>query len=214
MLLRNSRCRAQVATACHCRQNAVCRSAAGPAAAGRPEPAAHGLRFIKPWRVALFGADCYWRDLISFTWNICTQESPDQVRAMLAARLDDVAPSNWQLEGDATEAGGITEAWFTFETRLSRGRGLLRLKEEDGQSKAWTLLTTMVELKGHEEKTGEHRIGAPSTACTHRKSWAELKAEEAAQLGHSVQPEVVIVGGGQGGIALARGCGGWACRTS
>jgi putative flavoprotein involved in K+ transport len=146
--------------------------------------------------VALFGAECYWRDLISFTWNICTQESPDQVRAMLAARLDDVAPSNWQLEGDASEAGGITEAWFTFETRLSRGRGLLRLKEEDGQSKAWTLLTSMVELKGHEEKTGEHRAaGAEHGVHKHRKSWSELKAEEA-------QPEVVIIGGGQGGIAL------------
>ncbi len=154
--------------------------------------------------VALFGAECYWRDLISFTWNICTQESPDQVRAMLAARLDDVAPSNWQLEGDASEAGGITEAWFTFETRVSRGRGLLRLKDEQGQPKAWTLLTTMVELKGHEEKTGEHRAaGAEHGVHKRRKSWSELKAEEAAQLGHSVQPEVVIIGGGQGGIALA-----------
>ena len=47
--------------------------------------------------VALFGDDCYWRDLVSFTWNICTQENPAQVRAMLAARLDDVAPSNWQV---------------------------------------------------------------------------------------------------------------------
>ena len=49
--------------------------------------------------VALMGDDCYWRDLVSFTWNICTQESPAAVRAMLAARLDDVAPSNWQLTG-------------------------------------------------------------------------------------------------------------------
>ena len=35
-----------------------------------------------------------------------------------------------------------------------------------------------------------------------RKSWAETRAEEAARLGHETQPYVLIVGGGQGGIAL------------
>ena len=149
--------------------------------------------------VAMMGDDCYWRDLVSFTWNICTQESPAAVRAMLAARLDDVAPSHWQLTGDATTADGVTEAWFTFETRLSRGKGLVRLIN----GRAWTLLTTMVELKGHEEKTGRHRVaGAEHGVHRGRKSWAELKADEAATLGHTVQPEVVVIGGGQGGIAL------------
>ncbi len=148
---------------------------------------------------ALFGSECYWRDLVSFTWNICTQESPAQVRAMLQARLDDVAPTNWQLDGPATTTDGVTEAWFTFETRLSRGKGLLRL----AGGKAWTLLTSMVELKGHEEKKGTHRIaGAEHGVHPGRKSWGELRAEEVATLGHAVQPDVVVIGGGQGGIAL------------
>ncbi|MDE2147061.1 MAG: NAD(P)/FAD-dependent oxidoreductase [Burkholderiales bacterium] len=153
--------------------------------------------------VALFGPECYWRDLVAFTWNLCTQESPAQVRAMLQARLADVAPSNWQLDGEASAADGITEAWFTFETRVARGRGLLRLKDAGGQPRAWTLLTTMVELKGFEEKTGEHRIaGAEHGVHPGRKTWAERRAEEAATLGHQVQPDVVVIGGGQGGIAL------------
>ncbi|MDE2276203.1 MAG: NAD(P)/FAD-dependent oxidoreductase, partial [Burkholderiales bacterium] len=149
--------------------------------------------------VALFGPECYWRDLVAFTWNICTQESPTAVRAMLEARLADVAPSNWRLDGEASTTDGVTEAWFTFETRVARGKGLLRLKE----GKAWTLLTTMVELKGFEEKTGERRIaGAEHGVHKHRKSWAELRAQERATLGHTVQPDVVVIGGGQGGIAL------------
>ena len=165
--------------------------------------------------VALFGSDCFWRDLVSFTWNICTQESQDQIRAMLAARLDDVAPSHWRVDGEATAADGITEAWFTFETRLSRGKGLLRLKDAGGQQKAWTLLTTMVALKGFEEKTGEHRVaGAEHGVHKGRKSWAELRAEELATLGYSEQPDVVVIGGGQGASRSARGCGGWACRPS
>ena len=149
--------------------------------------------------VALFGDDCYWRDLVSFTWNICTQENPAQVRAMLAARLDDVAPSNWQVEGQATSADGVIDAWCTFETRLSRGRGHLRLVG----GRAWTLLTTMVELKGHEEKTGERRsTGAEHGAQKGRQSWAERRADEQASLGYTVDPDVVVIGGGQGGIAL------------
>ena len=41
---------------------------------------------------ALFDTDCYWRDLVSFTWNICTQEGPNAIEAMLQARLADVQP--------------------------------------------------------------------------------------------------------------------------
>lgn len=33
---------------------------------------------------ALFEEDCYWRDLVAFTWNIRTQEGRGQVRDMLS----------------------------------------------------------------------------------------------------------------------------------
>ena len=39
--------------------------------------------------LALFDADCYWRDLVAFTWNIRTQEGPAAIRDMLKARLAD-----------------------------------------------------------------------------------------------------------------------------
>ena len=29
----------------------------------------------------LFDQECYWRDLVSFTWNISTQEGRDAIRA-------------------------------------------------------------------------------------------------------------------------------------
>lgn len=152
----------------------------------------------------LFDADCYWRDLVSFTWNIRTQEGHEAVRDMLAARQADAGASNFQLEGEATEADGVTEAWFTFETRVSRGRGHLRLKSSEEGDKAWTLLTTMVELKGFEEKKGANRIkGAEHGVHKGRKSWLELRQDEQARLGYEEQPYVVIIGGGQGGIILA-----------
>jgi putative flavoprotein involved in K+ transport len=148
---------------------------------------------------ALFGEDSYWRDLVSFTWNLRTEEGRDAIREMLAARLADVQPSQVQLQGEATEAGGITEAWFTFETAVARGLGHLRLK--DGL--AWTLLTTMVELKGHEEQKGTRRIkGAEHGVHPGRQNWLERRQHEASTLGYTEQPEVVVIGGGQGGIGL------------
>ncbi|MDM0052714.1 NAD(P)/FAD-dependent oxidoreductase [Variovorax sp. J22R115] len=149
--------------------------------------------------VALFEPDCYWRDLVAFTWNIRTQEGPEAIRKMLEARLADTEPSAFAVEGEATEADGVVDAWFTFETAVARGRGHLRLRK----GKAWTLLTTMTELKGFEERKGDRRIkGAEHGANPGRKTWLEKRDEEAKTLGFTEQPYVVIVGGGQGGIAL------------
>ncbi|MFK7942324.1 MAG: NAD(P)-binding domain-containing protein [Paracoccaceae bacterium] len=151
--------------------------------------------------VSLFAETCYWRDLVSFTWNIRTMEGRDQVRDMLTTQLADVKPTNWALNPDevVTDEDGITTAWFTFETGVSRGYGLMRMQGEQ----IWTLLTTMVELKGHEEPHNLHRpLGAKHGAAKNRPSWKEEREAEAANLGYTEQPYTVIIGGGQGGIAL------------
>ncbi|BDA87101.1 FAD-dependent oxidoreductase [Aureimonas sp. SA4125] len=148
---------------------------------------------------ALFGEESFWRDLVSFTWNIKTLEGPDEIRAMLQTVLTSVRPHNFRIEEEPSEAGGVTESWFTFETEVARGRGHLRLKD----GKAWTFLTTMTELKGFEEPMAERRpMGAEHGAAKDRLSWLEKRQKEAEELGHTTQPEVVIIGGGQGGIAL------------
>ena len=96
--------------------------------------------------VEMFALECYWRDLVAFTWNIKTMEGRDQVREMLTSCLG-AKPRNWKIaEGEnATETEGVTECWISFETDVARGYGLIRL--QNGQ--IWTLLTTMVELKDH-----------------------------------------------------------------
>jgi putative flavoprotein involved in K+ transport len=148
---------------------------------------------------ALFDENCYWRDLVAFTWNIKTTEGKAAIADMLKATAKEVAPKGWKLTGEATEADGITEAWFTFETKLARGLGHVRLKD----GKAWTLLTTAQELKGFEEKKGKNRwFGTEHGVLPGRKNWAEKKADEEAALGVTKQPYVLIIGGGQGGIAL------------
>ena len=148
----------------------------------------------------LFADECYWRDLVAFTWNIKTLEGKDAIQAMLTARVAEVQPKLWQLEGDAKSSEDGIESWFTFETAVARGKGHLRLRD----GKCWTLLTTMSELKGFEEKKGPTRDkGTQHGAFKDRQSWLERKLQEEAELGYSKQPYVVIIGGGQGGIGLA-----------
>ncbi len=149
--------------------------------------------------LALFAPESYWRDLVAFTWNIKTVEGRDQIRDLLDSTLARVQPGHWQVEGEASATGDLTEAWFTFETAVARGRGQIRLKN----GLCWTLLTTMIELKGFEEKTGPRRIkGAEHGAQKNRQNWLERKTQQEAALGTTEQPYVVIIGGGQGGIGL------------
>ena len=150
----------------------------------------------------LFGADSYWRDLIAFSWNIVTVEGPAGVRDMLGETLERVRPHGFAVAdefGEPADDGGVVDSWIEFETSIGRCVGQLRLKD----GRAWTLLTTMFELKGHEEPMRDRRPkGAEHGANPGRRTWLERRQDETEQLGHTVQPHTVIIGGGQGGIAL------------
>src|SRR5204862_1390907 len=133
--------------------------------------------------------DCYWRDLVAFTWNVETAEGRGAIRARLERTLAGASPTAWVLTGLSPAGDGF---FFTFETRSGRGVGHVRLRD----GRAWTLLTALRELKGHEEAAGARRAHGVEP------SWSERRQREAAELGATRQPYVLIVGGGQGGIAL------------
>ena len=150
-----------------------------------------------------FAATSFWRDLISFSWNITTVENPDGVADLLEATLDRTDPGGFAVAEPPDEADGVVTAWFDFETAVGRGRGLARLVDQDGELRAWTFLTTMHELKGHEEPRSERRpMGAQHGAAKDRETWLERRQSEAESLGSTTQPFVLVIGGGQGGIAL------------
>ncbi|MCE6960723.1 NAD(P)/FAD-dependent oxidoreductase [Cereibacter sphaeroides] len=143
----------------------------------------------------------FWRDLAAFTWNIKTCEGKGQIRDMAAAQLSAIAPQALALDPAemVTAADGVTEGWLTFETATGRGTGHIRMKD----GKVWTLLTALHELKGHEEPRRIRRpMGAEHGHDPNRKTWKEKREEEAKRLGYEEQPYVLIIGGGQGGIAL------------
>ena len=144
---------------------------------------------------ALFHDACYWRDLLAFSWNITTQEGPAAISAMLDAALDGVDPSGWRIEG-APEDGS---AWITFETAAGWGEGRVKLKD----GRCVTLLTALRDIKGHEEPRGVTRPkGIEHRADRNRRTWSENRKAEMARIGHEDQPYCLIIGGGQGGLAL------------
>jgi putative flavoprotein involved in K+ transport len=150
-----------------------------------------------------FAATSFWRDLVAFSWNITTVENPDGVADLLRATLEATDPRELAAAEPPEEVDGVITAWFTFETAVGRGKGLLRLVEEDGEARAFTFLTTLYELRGHEEPRGDARpMGAEHGARRDRETWLERREREDAELGTVTQPFVLVVGGGQGGIAL------------
>src|SRR3984885_6806742 len=147
----------------------------------------------------LFAEESYWRDLVAFTWNIKTVEGRAGITDMLEHAPGRVRPHGWHAAEEPTTADGVTDAWIGFETAVGRGKGHLRLI--GGQ--AWTLLTTLDELTGYEQGLGPRRPkGVTHGANPERQTWLEDRQREAEELGRTIQPYVVIVGGGQGGIAL------------
>jgi putative flavoprotein involved in K+ transport len=148
---------------------------------------------------ALFATTSFWRDLIAFTWNLKTVENRDGVKDLLLATMDTADARGFHATEEPTEADGVVDAWIGFETAVGRGRGHLRLTDEG----AFTFLTTLYELKGHEEPLGTARPkGAEHGVNRERVTWSEAREAEAAELGTTRQPYVVVIGGGQGGIAL------------
>ena len=92
----------------------------------------------------------------------------------------------------------MTEAWIAFETAVGRGNGPCgcrtarrgRCSPRSSSSRAT-------------RSTGADRPkGAKHGAHPDRQTWLEEREREAEELGYETQPYVVIVGGGQGGIAL------------
>ncbi|TMS51290.1 NAD(P)/FAD-dependent oxidoreductase [Mycobacterium sp. DBP42] len=153
--------------------------------------------------VGKFAIDSFWRDLVAFTWNLKTVEGREGIADMLTARLHDTDPCRFRMAETPTEEFDgehvVTSAFIEFETAVGRGKGHLRLRDELG----WTLLTTLQELKGHEEPKGASRpLGAVHGSDPDRRSWAEKRLDEDLTLGYTEQPYIVVIGGGQGGIAL------------
>ena len=147
----------------------------------------------------LFAEDCYWRDIVAFTWNVKTMEGKPAIAAMLEATLSGTSPASWQVTRASGGRAEPLEAWFSFSTKVGQGQGIFTL--ESGRCR--TILTTLQTLDGHEEAIGFTRAkGVRHGADRNRETWSEARAREEASFGAGADPYCLIIGGGQGGIML------------
>ena len=161
----------------------------------------------------LFHADSYWRDVLALTWRIATFAGAEAIVDELAARPSKCGPA----DGFAIDAGRTAPRWvmragadaietiFRFETRAGRGSGVLRLTPDvgdGGKLKAWTLLTALDEIKGHEEKRGHAQPGDKTYSRDFRgPNWLDIRKATAAYADRD--PTVLVIGGGQAGLSAA-----------
>ena len=160
----------------------------------------------------LFHPDSLWRDVLALTWHIKTVDGSDAILRELATQADRARATGFKIDPRRTAPRKVTragtdaiEAIFSFETGEGRGSGVLRLTPDanDGNAfKAWTLLTSLDEIKGHEERLGRSRPQAKAYSRDfHGPNWLDLR-KAAAQYGDH-DPAVLVVGGGQAGLSIA-----------
>jgi len=160
----------------------------------------------------LFHPDSHWRDVLALSWDFRTLDGADAILAELKVHAGRARPAGFRIDPDRTAPRSVTragtqaiEAIFKFETTQGRGSGMLRLipDAEDGNAlKAWTLLTTLDELKGFEEQLGTARPRGQAYSRDFRgPNWLDLRKANADYTGRD--PDVLVVGGGQAGLSIA-----------
>jgi putative flavoprotein involved in K+ transport len=163
---------------------------------------------------SLLVEDCWWRDLLALTWDLGTYHGVKQITPMLSEHLELASLSGLQLvtefgpRSQATEAGDEwIEGFFTFETPLAVGRGVARLRQVDGAWRAWTVMTGIEDIKGHERALGTRRPVGPRhvPGSTTQRNWADNRKKHIKFSGR--EPDVVVIGAGQGGLAVAANLG-------
>jgi cation diffusion facilitator CzcD-associated flavoprotein CzcO len=160
----------------------------------------------------LFLADSHWRDVLPLTWRIMTVNGRDAILKELGMHSQRARPHGFRIPPhraaprQVTRAGTESiEAIFSFETAQGRGSGVVRLRPEAGHDntpKAWTLLTALDEIKGHEEQFEKSRPQGKAYSRDFRgPNWLDVR--QAAALYADRNPAVLVVGGGQAGLSAA-----------
>ncbi|PPQ75216.1 hypothetical protein CVT24_010175 [Panaeolus cyanescens] len=158
----------------------------------------------------------WWRDMLSFTWDFRTFRGEVKIKAFLQARLGFTRPSEFVLDDASISVDRPYEdiLWislsFTFKTKVGSGSGIIRLiptpiSSADTSSsvdsvqlkwRAFTVYTNLEALHNFPEKIGPNR------------SFASNHGDWESQRLHALEfkdknPEVLIIGGGHCGLAVA-----------
>jgi cation diffusion facilitator CzcD-associated flavoprotein CzcO len=159
---------------------------------------------------ALFREDAHWRDIVALTWSIGTLSGVEDVASALAeAGLS--GAGGFEIDPDraaprlASCAGEpVLEAIVRFRVKAGRGAGVVRIKQSDAGTEpvAWTLMTALDSLEGHDIETLREQREEPAFErdfCG--PNWLDRRREAVRYADRD--PAVLIVGGGHAGLTAA-----------
>ncbi|MDI1285312.1 MAG: NAD(P)/FAD-dependent oxidoreductase [Reyranella sp.] len=158
---------------------------------------------------ALFARECHWRDILAFTWDLHTTSGAAAVAERMVPAVARLAPRALKLAARRTpprlvkRAGTeAIEAIFTFETSVGPCNGVVRLVSEGGKPRAWTLMTALDEIRGHEDPANGRRWQEVDWKRNFGgENWADRRRRSLAY--EDRDPAVLVVGAAQAGLMIA-----------
>ncbi len=158
---------------------------------------------------ALFIADSHWRDMLAFTWHLTPTLGASAIGNLLTHKQPRILAKGFRLAANRTPprrvkrvGRDVIEALYEFDTADGRGSGVVRLVAEGSGHKAWVLMTSLEEIRGHEERIGERRpTGEAYSRNYGGDNWEDVRRK--AQAYEDRDPVVLVVGAGQAGLSMA-----------
>ncbi len=158
-----------------------------------------------------FDVDGYWKDLLSLTWDYKTFTGPAEIGHAFGVTAEGAKIRNIRVAAARTppcfvrrSGRSLLEGYFEFDTAVGGAVGFVRLlfdQADPHRGKVWQLLTALHHLSGFAEKIGEHRpTGDKYSKLDSTESWIQKRERERGFADRD--PEVVIIGAGQGGLML------------
>lgn len=154
---------------------------------------------------SLFHRDCHWRDVLALTWRIDTLSGAEAVIPALIADARAMQATGFAIAATRTpprevmRAGSdAIEAFIVFTTRVGRCEGVVRLApDHDGTLKAWVLLTALDAIT----TPGDAPRRKAQSRDFRGPNWLDQRKQSLKYDGRD--PDVIVVGCGQAGLAAA-----------
>ncbi|MFD2421903.1 FAD-dependent oxidoreductase [Amycolatopsis pigmentata] len=157
---------------------------------------------------ALFAEGASWRDILAFTGDFRTLHGRGPIEEALKSSVERDGgfvfrvTETVHIERNERTGRPAVEVVFRFETATGHGEGVVRLiDDESGTVRAWTLLTALAKLRDDLVREPAARPTEHAYEGEDRRNWLDYRKVELAYADR--EPEVLIVGAGQCGLALA-----------
>jgi cation diffusion facilitator CzcD-associated flavoprotein CzcO len=157
----------------------------------------------------LFANECHWRDILAVTWDLRTTSGATAIAKRLTSTPPHMAPRDFTLAAGRTpprhvERAGVEviEAIFAFETPVGPCNGVVRLIPEHGELRAWTLMTALDEIRGHEDPANGRRWQEVDWKRNFGgENWLDRRMKVSSYADRD--PAVLVVGAAQAGLTIA-----------